>query len=54
VLAAGPELIEDIRRAPDDVLSLDASAIEVCMLHSMGCLTPIHDNYASPSKSNTH
>jgi len=28
VLAVGPELIEDIRKAPDDVLSLTASAIE--------------------------
>ena len=35
VLAAGPELIEDIRKAPDDVLSLLQSAIEVCMLKGM-------------------
>ena len=31
VLASGPELIEDIRKAPDHVLSLNASAIEVHM-----------------------
>ena len=35
MLAVGPELIEDIRKAPDDVLSLNASAIEVCMLNGM-------------------
>ena len=35
VLAAGPELIEDIRKAPDDVLSLLQSAIEVCTLNGM-------------------
>ncbi|KAH9067784.1 cytochrome P450 [Lactarius vividus] len=28
VLASGPELIEDVRKAPDDVLSITASAIE--------------------------
>ncbi len=32
VLASGPELIEDVRNAPDDVLSLNASLIEVRML----------------------
>jgi hypothetical protein len=31
VLVSGPELIEDIRKAPDDVLSLRASSIEVRM-----------------------
>ena len=35
MLAVGPELIEDIRKAPDDVLSLNASAVEVCMLNRM-------------------
>ena|SRR5882672_8048987 len=29
VLAAGPELIEDIRRAPDDVLSIYEPTVEV-------------------------
>jgi hypothetical protein len=29
VLAAGPELIEDVRKAPDDVLSLIEPTIEV-------------------------
>jgi hypothetical protein len=29
VLASGPELIEDIRKAPDHVLSLNAAMIEV-------------------------
>jgi len=29
VLAAGPELIEDIRRAPEDVLSMREPIIEV-------------------------
>lgn len=32
MLASGPELIEDVRRAPDDVLSLTASLNEVRML----------------------
>ena len=35
MLAVGPELIEDIRKAPDDVLSLNGAAIEVCMLNGM-------------------
>ena len=35
VLPSGPELIEDVRKAPDDVLSMIASAIEVCMLPGM-------------------
>jgi len=30
VLAAGPELIDDIRRAPDDVLSETIPVNEVC------------------------
>ena len=29
MLAAGPELIEDVRKAPDDVLSLIEPTIEV-------------------------
>jgi hypothetical protein len=29
VLAAGPELIEDVRKAPDDVLNMLAPIIEV-------------------------
>jgi hypothetical protein len=32
VLAAGPELIEDIRRAPDNVLSMREPVIEVGIL----------------------
>ncbi len=35
VLASSPELIEDVRKAPDDVLSLTASLIEVRMLPRM-------------------
>jgi len=30
VQAAGPELVDDIRRAPDDVLSLNVLVNEVC------------------------
>ena len=29
VLAAGSELIEDVRRAPDDVLSMNEPTVEV-------------------------
>jgi hypothetical protein len=32
VLASSPELIEDVRKAPDDVLSVTAQANEVSML----------------------
>ncbi len=32
VLASSPELIEDVRKAPDDVLSLAATLIQVRML----------------------
>ncbi|KAI9441480.1 cytochrome P450 [Lactarius indigo] len=32
VLASGPELIEDVKKAPDDILSLNASLVEVRML----------------------
>jgi len=32
VLASGPELVEDVRKAPDDVLSLAATLIQVRML----------------------
>ena len=32
VLASRPELIEDVRKAPENVLSMNASAIEVRML----------------------
>ncbi len=35
VLASSPELIEDVRKAPDDVLSLTASLIEVRMFPGM-------------------
>jgi hypothetical protein len=32
VVASSPELIEDIKKAPDDVLSLKGQVIEVCPL----------------------
>jgi hypothetical protein len=35
VVVSGPEVIEDIRKAPDDVLSMEASSIEVRMLPGM-------------------
>jgi len=35
VLASSPELIDDVRKAPDDVLSLTASLNEVRMLPRM-------------------
>ena len=37
MLAAGPELIEDVRKAPDDVLSLIEPTIEV-RYHAKGVL----------------
>lgn len=38
VVVSGPELIEDTRKAPDDVLSMPAAMNEVCML--IGVLDP--------------
>ena len=35
VVVSGPEVIEDIRKAPDDVLSMEASSIEVRILPGM-------------------
>ena len=35
VVASGPEQIEDVRKAPDDVLSMPAAMTEVCMLPGM-------------------
>lgn len=35
VLASSPELIEDVRKAPDDVLSLTASLVEVRLFPGM-------------------
>jgi hypothetical protein len=35
VLVSGPELIEDIKKAPDDILSFRARLTEVRMLPSM-------------------
>ena len=35
VLASHPKLIEDVRKAPEDVLSMNASSIEVRMLPGM-------------------
>jgi len=54
VLAAGPELIDDIRKAPDDVLSEHVIVNEVCsvrmqhqtLILTKNCLVPsarIHD-----------
>ena len=38
VVASGPELIEDIKKAPDDVLSLKGQVIEVRLLLGDGWL----------------
>jgi len=35
VLAAGPELIEDVRKAPDNVLSMLAPIIEVSIAREL-------------------
>ncbi len=43
MLASSPELVEDVRKAPDDVLSMKASLTEVSMLPGM------FDSYSSRS-----
>ena len=43
MLASSPELVEDVRKAPDDVLSMKASITEVSMLPGM------FDSYSSRS-----
>jgi hypothetical protein len=52
VLASGPELIEDVRKAPDNVLSMNAAMIEVRKLP--GILNFRHDDYASSSNPTIH
>jgi hypothetical protein len=52
VVASSPELIEDIKKAPDDVLSLKGQVIEVRLL-LWGWLTSIRDNRVSSSRPNT-
>ncbi len=54
MLASSPELIEEVRKAPDDVLSMNAAAIEVRNACSLGCLTFIHHDHVSFSSSNIH
>ena len=52
VLASGPELIEDVRKAPDHVLSLNAAMIEVRNLPGM--VNSRHDDYASSYNPTIH
>jgi hypothetical protein len=52
VLASSPELIEDIRKAPDHVLSLNAALREVRNFPEM--VNSCHDDYASSSNPRIH
>ena len=52
MLVSGPELIDDVRKAPDHVLSLSAAMIEVRTLPGM--LNSRHDDYASSCNPTTH
>jgi hypothetical protein len=52
VLATGSDLIDDIKKAPDDVLSNAESINEVCLLVQNGALILIED-YPARSAS-TH
>ncbi len=65
VLAAGPELIDDIRRAPDDVLSETAPFNEVCavrmqhrtLILTKDCLVPsarIHNTVTERTRRIRH
>jgi hypothetical protein len=47
VLAAGPALIEDVRKAPDDVLSFIEPSDEVCWRAKRKAHT--HEDYLVPS-----
>jgi hypothetical protein len=47
VLASGPGLIEDMRKAPDDVLGALEPRIEVCQCEKRRGHT--HKNYLGPS-----
>jgi hypothetical protein len=53
VLAAGAELIDDIKRAPEDVLSRRKPVIEVCTVHrleiTLKAVTPAHSDGLHPS-----
>ena len=52
MVVSGPELIEDIKKVPDEVLSLKAQAAEV--RRSLGVLTSIYGDHSSSSRPNTH
>ena len=46
VLATGNDLIDDVKKAPDDVLSHAGSINEVCLLVQSGALILIKDHLA--------
>ena len=52
MFASNSELVEDVRKAPEDVLSTNAGVIEVH--DSFGCLTWFHSDHTSSLRRNIH
>ena len=51
VLAAGPDLVEDVRKAPENVLSMIEQVVEVRIAHISLIYT--HENLLRTFKSDT-